>query len=95
MLNKKSKIFLAVHKGLVGSAILKKFKKLGYRNITVKTRKQLDLKDQKKVLNFFKRNKFQYVINAAAKVGGIQANNNYRAEFIYDNLVIQNSYELN
>lgn len=91
MLNKKSKIFLAGHKGLVGSAILKKFKKLGYRNITVKTRKQLDLKDQKKVLNFFKRNKFKYVINAAAKVGGIQANNNYRAEFIYDNLMIQNN----
>ena len=91
MLNKKSKIFLAGHKGLVGSAILKKFQKLGYSNITVKTRKQLDLKDQKKVLNFFKRNKFQYVINAAAKVGGIQANNNYRAEFIYDNLMIQNN----
>lgn len=91
MLNKKSKIFLAGHKGLVGSAILKKLKKLGYQNITVQTHKQLDLKNQKKVLKFFRKKKFEFVILAAAKVGGIYANDTYKTEFIYDNLMIQNN----
>jgi GDP-L-fucose synthase len=91
MLNKKSKIFLAGHKGLVGSAILKKLEKLGYQNITVQTHKQLDLKNQKKVLNFFRKKKFEFVILAAAKVGGIYANDTYKTEFIYDNLMIQNN----
>jgi GDP-L-fucose synthase len=91
MINKKTKIFLAGHTGLVGSAILKKFKKKGFINIFTKTSQQLDLRDQKKVLNFFKKNKFEVVINAAAKVGGIYANNKYRADFMYDNLAMQNN----
>jgi GDP-L-fucose synthase len=91
MVNKKTRIFLAGHTGLVGSAILKKLKERGYVNVFTQTRKQLDLKNQQKVLNFFKRNKFQAVINAAAKVGGIYANSKYRADFIYDNLAIQNN----
>jgi len=90
-LNKNSKIYLAGHKGLVGSAILKKLQSCGYKNIMVRNRKQLDLRDQKKVFNFFKKNRFQFVIIAAAKVGGIYANNTYRADFIYDNLAIQNN----
>ena len=91
MLNKESKIYLAGHRGLVGSSILKKLKNSGYKNITVKTRHQLDLRDQKKVMNFFKKNSFQFVIIAAAKVGGIYANDTYKADFIYENLVIQNN----
>jgi GDP-L-fucose synthase len=91
MINKKTKIFLTGHRGLVGSAILRKFKENGFVNVFTKTSQQLDLRDQKKVLNFFKKNKFEAVINAAAKVGGIYANNKYRADFMYDNLVIQNN----
>ena len=91
MLNKESKIYLAGHRGLVGSSILKKLKNSGYKNITVKTRHQLDLRDQKKVMNFFKKNSFHFVIIAAAKVGGIYANDTYKADFIYENLVIQNN----
>ncbi len=91
LINKKSKIYLAGHSGLVGSAILNKLETSGYKNIIISNRKQLDLRNQKKVLNFFKKNKFQSVIIAAAKVGGINANNNYRADFIYDNLSIQNN----
>ena len=91
MINKKSKIFLAGHRGMVGSAILKKLKLEGYKNIILKSKKQLDLKNQKKVLNFFKKEKIQFVIIAAAKVGGIHANNTFRTEFIYENLMIQNN----
>jgi len=91
MISKRTKIFLAGHKGLVGSAIFKKLKEKGFVNVFTKTSKQLDLKNQKKVLNFFKKNKFEVVINAAAKVGGIYANNKYRADFMYDNLSIQNN----
>lgn len=91
MLNKKSKIFLSGHRGLVGSAIFKKLKEQGYKKIITRTRKQLDLRNQKKVLIFFKKNKFAAVINAAAKVGGIYANSKYSADFIYDNLSIQNN----
>ena len=91
MLNKESKIYLAGHRGMVGSSILKKLKDSGYKNIIVQTRHQLDLRDQKKVMNFFKKNSFQFVIIAAAKVGGIYANDTYKADFIYENLVIQNN----
>jgi GDP-L-fucose synthase len=91
MVSKNSKIFLSGHKGLVGSAILKKLKEQGYQNIITRTKRQLDLRNQKKVLNFFKKNKFVAIINAAAKVGGIHANNKYRADFIFDNLSIQNN----
>ena len=91
MFNKKSRIYLAGHRGLVGSAIFQKLKKSGYKNIKVQTSQQLDLRDQKKVMNFFKKNNFEFVIIAAAKVGGIHANNTYKADFIYDNLAIQNN----
>ena len=91
MLNKKSKIFVAGHKGMVGSAILRKLKELKYKNIYHQSRKQLDLTDQKKVLKYLNKIKPDSVILAAAKVGGIKANNEKRAEFIYENLSIQNN----
>ena len=91
MINKNSKIFLAGHKGLVGSGILGYLKISGYKNIYVASRKKLDLLNQNKVFNFFKKNSFQGVIIAAAKVGGINANNTMRAEFIYENTQIQNN----
>ena len=90
-LNKKSKIFIAGHKGMVGSAILNFFKKKGYKNFILKSRKQLDLLDQKKTENFFRKEKPEFVIIAAAKVGGILANNNYKADFIYENLMVQSN----
>jgi len=90
-LNKNSKIFLAGHKGLVGSAILIKLKKEGYQNIITVDKKSLDLRDQKRVFVFLKKIRPKAVIIAAARVGGILANNKFRAEFIYDNLTIQNN----
>lgn len=84
-------IYVAGHKGLVGSAIIRRLTFFGYRNILTRTKQQLDLRDQKKVNIFFKKNKIFAVINAAAKVGGILANNKYKAEYIYDNLSIQNN----
>jgi GDP-L-fucose synthase len=89
MINLKSKIYVAGHKGLVGSAIIRKLKKKGYKNIIFRSKKQLDLKNQKKVLSFFKGNKPDFIFIAAAKVGGIYSNDKYRAEFIFDNLSIQ------
>ena len=89
MINKKSKIYIAGHNGLVGSAILRKLKDKGYRNLVYKSKKQLDLKNQAKVLNFFKKEKIDFVFIAAAKVGGIYSNNKYKAEYIFDNLSIQ------
>ncbi len=80
---------MAGHKGLVGSAIIRKLRSEGFKNILVKTRKQLDLKDQKKVFKFLKKNKPEFIFIAAAKVGGIYSNSNYKAEFINDNLSIQ------
>ena len=88
-MNKNSKIYLTGHTGLVGSAILRRLKALGFKRIIVRTSSQLDLRNQTKVNKFLKKIKPDYVINAAAKVGGIQANNIYRGEFIYDNLAIQ------
>lgn len=88
MLKKNSYIFVAGHKGLVGSAICRKLKKLKFNNIITKNREKLDLLDQRKVNNFFNKNKIDYVINAAGTVGGILANKNYKADFIYDNLTI-------
>jgi len=90
-MNKDSKIYVAGHKGMVGSAILRKLQKEGYSNIITKTSKELDLRIQKDVDDFFKHEKPKYVFLAAAKVGGILANNTYRAEFIYDNLMIQSN----
>ena len=91
MINKNSKIFVAGHNGMVGSAILRKLKELKYKKVFYKTRSQLDLTEQKKVFNYFNELKPDAVILAAAKVGGIKANNEKRAEFIYENLSIQNN----
>ena len=91
VINKNSKIFIAGHNGLVGSAIYRRLKLNGYKKIIIKSRKQLDLRNQKKVNLFFKKNKFDAVINAAATVGGIYANNKYKADFIYNNIAIQSN----
>jgi GDP-L-fucose synthase len=91
MINKKSKIFVTGHKGLVGSAVLRRLNHSGYKNILTVDKKKIDLRNQQQVNNFFKRNKINAVINAAGTVGGIYANDNYRADFIYDNLAIQNN----
>ena len=89
MINKSSKIYIAGHRGMVGSSILRILEKEGFNNITVKTSTELDLRDQQKVADFFSKEKPEYVFLAAAKVGGIIANNTLRAEFLYDNLLIQ------
>ena len=89
MISKKSKIYIAGHKGLVGSAILKKLKEKGYRNLITANKKELNLLNQQKVLDFLKRKKPEFIYIAAAKVGGIYSNNKYKAEFIYENLMIQ------
>ena len=90
-MNKNSKIYIAGHRGLVGSAILNNLKSKGYTNFVTRTHKELDLTDQAAVANFFAKERPDYVFLAAAKVGGIVANNTYRAEFIYENLMIQNN----
>lgn len=86
-----SKIFIAGHNGLVGTAITKALLSKGYTNLLLKARSELDLTDTSKVENFFQKEKPEYVFLAAAKVGGIVANNTYRADFIYQNLTIQNN----
>jgi GDP-L-fucose synthase len=86
-----SKVYIAGHRGLVGSAIHRKLKEGGYDNLVARTSKELDLKNQGAVASFFSEEKPEYVFLAAAKVGGIMANNTYPAEFIYDNLMIQNN----
>ena len=91
MVNKKSKIYIAGHQGLVGSAILRKLVSCGYKNIIFRTRKQLDLNNQKKVFQFLKKNKPNFIFIAAAKVGGIYSNNKYKAEYIFENLSIQSN----
>ena len=91
MINKKSKIFVTGHKGLVGSSVLRRLNYYGYKNILTVDKKKLDLRNQKEVFDYFKKKKIDAVINAAGKVGGIYANNNYKANFIYDNLAIQNN----
>jgi len=90
-MKKESKIYIAGHRGLVGSAIMKNLQEKGYYNLVYRTHKELDLLDSKKVAEFFDTEKPEYVILAAAKVGGIVANNTYRADFIYENLQIQNN----
>ena len=91
MINKNSKIFVTGHKGLVGSAVMRRLKLYGYNNVITIDKKKLDLKNQKKVFDFFKKNKFDGVINAAAVVGGILINSKLKAKFIYDNITIQNN----
>ena len=88
-MNKSDKIYIAGHRGMVGSAILRKLEAEGFNNIVAQTSSQLDLRDQQAVQKFFEKEKPDYVFMAAAKVGGIMANNTYRAEFLYDNLAIQ------
>lgn len=90
-MDKDSKIYIAGHRGMVGSAILRKLQDEGYANFILKSSSELDLRDQKEVKYFFEENKPEYVFLAAAKVGGIMANNTYRAEFLYDNLMIQSN----
>ena len=91
MISKKSKIFVAGHKGMVGSAIIRKLKKKGFTRIVFKDKKKLNLLDQDKVFKFLKKIKPELVIIAAARVGGIQANSNFKQKFIYENLQIQNN----
>ena len=91
MINLQSKIYVACHKGLVGSAILRQLKKKGYKKIIFEDWSNLDLTNKLKVLNFLKKKKPDFIFIAAAKVGGIYSNNKYKANFIYDNLSIQNN----
>ena len=91
MLNKNSKIFIAGHKGMVGSAILKKLNQKGFKRLYFIDKKKLDLRNQAKVFNYLKKIKPDGIIIAAATVGGINANNTFKAEFIYNNLAIQNN----
>ncbi len=88
-MNKKDKIYVAGHRGMVGSAIYRKLHQEGYTNIITRTSSELDLRNQSAVQDFFATEKPEYVFLAAAKVGGILANNTYRAEFLYDNLILE------
>jgi len=90
-MNKDSKVYIAGHRGMVGSAIYRKLQASGFTNIITRTSAELDLRDQPAVAAFFEAEKPEYVFLAAAKVGGIVANNTYRADFLYDNLQIQNN----
>ena len=91
MINLNSKIYIAGHKGLVGSAIFRQLKKKGYKKILIADKSKLDLTNQSKVYNFLKKEKPKFIFIAAAKVGGIYSNSNYPAEFIHNNLIIQNN----
>lgn len=90
-MNKQDKIYIAGHRGMVGSAILRALKVQGYTNFLLRTSAELDLRNQQAVADFFEKEKPDYVFLAAAKVGGIVANNTYRGDFIYENLMIQNN----
>ena len=90
-MDKKDKIYIAGHRGMVGSAIYRRLKKEGFENFVFRTSDELDLRDQQAVTVFFAKEKPAYIFLAAAKVGGILANNTYRAEFLYDNLMIQSN----
>jgi len=90
-MEKHSRIYIAGHRGMVGSAILRKLQQAGHDQFILRTSRELDLRDQAAVAAFFEQEKPEYVFLAAAKVGGILANNTYRGEFLYDNLMIQNN----
>ena len=90
-MQKKDKIYVAGHRGMVGSAIVRKLQQEGFENLVLRTSAELDLRCQEAVDTFFKEHKPDYVFLAAARVGGIVANNTYRGEFLYDNLMIQNN----
>ncbi|MDO8722212.1 MAG: NAD-dependent epimerase/dehydratase family protein, partial [Syntrophales bacterium] len=87
-MEKNSRIYIAGHRGMVGSALLRKLLDEGYNNIVTRTSEGLDLRRQAEVETFFEKERSDYVFLAAAKVGGILANNTYKAEFIYDNIMI-------
>ena len=91
MITKNSKIYIAGHKGLVGSAILRRLKKKGYKNLIFLDRKKLDLTNQQAVYKYLKKQKPKFIFISAAKVGGIYSNNKYKADFISENLIIQNN----
>ena len=91
MINLNSKIYVAGHNGLVGSAIVRQLKRNGYKNIIVANRKKLDLTKQLDVLKFLKKKKLDFIFLAAAKVGGIYSNNRYKADYLYENLAIQSN----
>ncbi len=90
-MEKSEKIYIAGHRGMVGSALMRRLQKAGFDNFVTRTSSELDLRDQAAVAAFFVQEKPEYVVLAAAKVGGIQANNTYRAEFLYDNLMIESN----
>lgn len=90
-MDKNAKIYIAGHRGMVGSAILRRLKTANYQHLVLRTSGELDLRDQQAVAQFFQKEKPEYVFLAAAKVGGIVANNTFKAEFLYDNLAIQNN----
>jgi len=90
-MNSESKIYVAGHRGMVGSAIVRKLQKEGFKNLVVRTSSELDLRNQLDVNRFFELEKPEFVFLAAAKVGGIQANNTFRADFLFENLMIQNN----
>lgn len=90
-MEKNAKIYVAGHRGMVGSALVRRLQSEGYQNIVVRTSRELDLRNQQAVIDFFAAEKPEYVFLAAAKVGGIMANNVYRADFLYENLQIQNN----
>lgn len=91
MMEKSSKVYVAGHRGMVGSAIVRKLQAAGYTNLVLRTSSELDLRNQSQVENFFALEKPEYVFLAAAKVGGIMANNTYRADFLYENLMIESN----
>lgn len=90
-MNKSDKIYVAGHRGMVGSAVIRELQTQGFENIVTRTSKELDLRDTQAVIKFYEEERPEIVVVAAAKVGGIHANNVYRAEFLYDNLMIQNN----
>lgn len=90
-MEKNSKIYIAGHRGMAGSAILRRLRQEGYENLLFRTSQELDLRNQAAVSKFFEQEKPEYVFMAAARVGGIMANNTYRADFIYENIIIQSN----
>src|ERR1051325_10613575 len=90
-MEKNSRIYVAGHRGMVGSAIVRKLKSEGFQRIITRTSSELDLRNQQAVFDFFAEERPDYVFLAAARVGGIHANNTYRAEFLYDNLMIESN----
>ena len=91
MINRSSRIYVAGHQGLVGSAILRALKARGFKNLIYRSKKQLNLNEQNKVFRFLKKQKPDFIFIAAAKVGGIYSNNKYKAHYIYENLSIQSN----